>query len=754
MRTIVLWLAIAAAVPVPLRAQLTIEAYADTLAGIDDPAVLRRMGAALPVTGAGADAEAALRRGLIDLRIHELTGDDEDVRHARDVFDRAAERFPGDARVHHGLALANLASPGARIASPRGALDGVTVAASIEEILKRDPRSRARRALEAALRADPSYGAAAALLADLAVRDGRDRKALEEARDALRAARAAGSMAPEVARALSDVERALGNYAVAADEAGRSPDDGKLAAATLHARAIALFMQPGREAEAAAAYDRGAERLTASAAERYYEDVAPIVTAAEAAEWRAVALGAKRVWLDRFWGRRAAESGVTPAERMAEHYRRLAVARERYLRNSTRGVDGDGVLLADAAVRGGPYDDRGIILLKHGPPAEVVRSAGRGLQPNETWVYGREDGNLLFHFVALRGARDFTLTGDLFEALDTTLPLRGPEHTRAVLGLIADVGAYHPGYASAANRLRRPLEMGEPLDGTEIRSITERAFAEYRRDARRALERDTYLPRYARAIAFHYDLFTLRSAEGRTELTAAFAVPRAALTETSGGFLARISVILLDTLTGTTARRDTIALLRASSERNGDAYLRTHFAFTVDPSETIVHRVVVRDTAGAAGTVLRGTSDLRSYAGGDLRISDVVLAEPDPAGQWERGGARMTLSLPRAFRPERPFTVYYEVYGLADGAAYRTEVRVEPVDGRGVLDRVRGLFGRGPGAVDLRFEDVAAPRDGTVAETRRLGTDLPPGDYRLTITVTDRATGVSATTGIRFEVIE
>src|SRR5690606_25912637 len=122
-----------------------------------------------------------------------------------------------------------------------------------------------------------------------------------------------------------------------------------------------------------------------------------------------------------------------------------------------------------------------------------------------------------------------------------------------------------------------------------------------------------------------YDLFTFRAPDGGTELTAAFAIPRNALTQTAGGFPARLSVILYDSATGRTTRRDTVALLGAGSERNADGYLRAHLTFPVEPAQRVAHTVVVRDTANVAGSVQRGGSELRSYAGDGLRISDVVL---------------------------------------------------------------------------------------------------------------------------------
>jgi hypothetical protein len=145
--------------------------------------------------------EALLERGFIRLRVWELTHDATDARNAETVFERGVERFGDVAWLHYGLALAYAAHDRSRRDSP----EGITVGASIAEILDRDPASRARRAAREAIVRDPSLSGAAVLIADLAVRDGRDREALIDARTALRSVGDAGYGSPEVSRALADV---------------------------------------------------------------------------------------------------------------------------------------------------------------------------------------------------------------------------------------------------------------------------------------------------------------------------------------------------------------------------------------------------------------------------------------------------------------------------------------------------------------------------------------------------------------------
>ena len=78
---------------------------------------------------------------------------------------------------------------------------------------------------------------------------------------------------------------------------------------------------------------------------------------------------------------------------------------------------------------------------------------------------------------------------------------------------------------------------------------------------------------------------------------------------------------------------------------------------------------------------------------------------------------------------------------------------VERVGGGGLFGGIKRLFGIGGPEVDLRFQDRAAPGpDDAVRELRDLGTDLPPGRYRMIITVTNEATAEEARSETIFEV--
>ena len=69
-------------------------------------------------------------------------------------------------------------------------------------------------------------------------------------------------------------------------------------------------------------------------------------------------------------------------------------------------------------------DDRGVIYVRHGEPAERLRPFVFGLMPNETWHYARAEGDLLFHFSS---GYDDNGGGDLYDyrLVESVNDLRG-----------------------------------------------------------------------------------------------------------------------------------------------------------------------------------------------------------------------------------------------------------------------------------------------------------------------------------------
>ena len=740
-------------------------AFQDSLAGITGLRALRALASAPRDTGFAA---ALVEEGLVRLRLFELTDDPEELDRARRAFESAAERDPRSAWAQYGIGLALARSPELRIPSPGGVLRGFVLPQSLAEIVGQDPRSRARRAFRRALALDPMHARAARQLAALALLS-RRKDDLEEARDALARIAAGGRADPEVAVALADVESALGHVGVAAEAAAEAVAAGGDATA-LHARAAALLRVPGREAEGAAAYFEGIARLTEEAAERYFEDLLPIVTPDEELRWRAGNLDARREWLRTFWELRAALAGEPVADRVAEHYRRLAVAHERYRRAGRRGAPPGGALLRqDPSEREFPFDDRGLVYVRHGEPDRVIQTAHSELRPNETWVYTAPDGtSRLFHFLKLRQGSDFRLVDDLLAALDPTITNLQLE---PLIALVQDRAPYDPKYQALLARLNRaeavrrnrnaaPRDLTDAL--ADIRATSQALAAETRAGTLAALDRDSDRPRFERELPFYYDIFTFRGPRGQTDVTAALAIPGPMLepAESADGrtlYALRLSFILVDTATGRISRVDTVYRYRAPRPLGEGEYLRTHVRLAAPPSGSAVHRLLVRNDADPGqGRLYGGPARVRDYSGGALLVSDIVLAEPDSGGTWRRGAASLALVPPRQFPAREPVTVFYEIYNLPAGTPYRTEIRLEPPAAPGPLARIGRLLGLGGGgSVRLRFEGQAAPGpDGAVQEIRRVASRMGPGRYRLRVAITDLAGGRTATSETQFLVLE
>jgi hypothetical protein len=200
-----------------------------------------------------------------------------------------------------------------------------------------------------------------------------------------------------------------------------------------------------------------------------------------------------------------------------------------------------------------------------------------------------------------------------------------------------------------------------------------------------------------------------------------------------------VSLVLADTALRSVYRADDSVYVRVPRPLAGEHLLHTHVAVEAPPSVTTLQRVIMTDASTPGiGQLYTTPFDVPDYSGSDLMISDIALGMPDSRVGLRRGDATLAL-LPTSQFEEGSFDLYYEVYNLPAGTRYVTEVTIEAVDEDGVLME----DARSP--VRTRFNGEAASRsDGTMGELRRLDTNLERGRYRLTITVTDQASGRTA----------
>jgi len=624
---------------------------------------------------------------------------------------------------------------------------------------------------------DPGAAGAALLQATDALRS-LDPAKLRAARTALEGAGApAGATA--LALTLARVCLHLGDYGAAVAAAFGVVDDPELGGRALRVLGIAHLHQPGAAEDGARAYLRGAARPATAAA--YFGDALPLATPNEVSDWRAAAGdSARAAWVTDFWTRRAAGAGITVADRLTEHFRRLAVADHEYRR---RGATPDTATLGGHGDRSGSnYDDRGLVYLRYGAP-DQVESRGDG-RIWAYWLRGRSvrflfDGNRLSDGTTLLDARPTTGRADVAlsfgtpydAAIDLVQSLAGndPDAVQLIPRLNEARLSYLNPVTPPPPCRRRECPAPTPVDATtraaaaansarDLPYLRQELATFMRRRLAVALASEDPRPTFERAVPFFYDLATFRGAEGRTDVVAALAIPGSQLPaidlpDGRALYTPRVQLALADPATGRAAIADSSFRLAAPHRLRPGEFLRVSIELAAPPSHLAIHRVTMRVSADSAvGQAYGGAAPVPDYTGAHLALSDVVLAADEPTGTWTRGDVVLSFMPARHFAAGSRLKLFYEIYGLPAGTAYRTGISLES-EKQGAWRPVRELFGDRPDLA-LRFEGAAQPdAGGTQQEVRVIQPDLRPGRYRIVIQVTNLATAEIATRERTFDLL-
>ena len=130
--------------------------------------------------------------------------------------------------------------------------------------------------------------------------------------------------------------------------------------------------------------------MTKEEAAKYYDQIKYIASQQEKEVYHQLNPSGKQEFLLRFWKSRDTDPSTPENEFMLEHFRRLAIAEEKF--------------------KGGINSDRGRIYIKYGPPVEIKRqpsSAGTSREI-EIWIYAIE-GRTDFVFVDRNGDGKYVL---------------------------------------------------------------------------------------------------------------------------------------------------------------------------------------------------------------------------------------------------------------------------------------------------------------------------------------------------------
>lgn len=268
---------------------------------------------------------------------------------------------------------------------------------------------------------------------------------------------------------------------------------------------------------------------------------------------------------------------------------------------------------------------------------------------------------------------------------------------------------------------------------------------------------NTVSPGFTQPLDFMYDLYQFLGEDGRTSVSAALAVPtdqlRPMLSDSQVVYGLGVSMILIDTVSGTVSRTDTTFYFASARLADAASYMRAYVEVEQEPSERTLYRLSVHDAfSRRTGALFGGGMVLRDFDDRAIELSDIVLTRPD-SGSWRRGELTFPLTPAQSFGRNEPITVFYEIYNLQPDSPYRTRIRVVP-EARGLLDRVADVVNPGSRSLSVSFEAGSPATAGPVQEVRTVQAGLRPDRYVIEVTVTDLRTGDRATSRSTMTLVE
>ncbi|HXJ31496.1 MAG TPA: hypothetical protein VNG35_12695, partial [Gemmatimonadales bacterium] len=675
-----------------------LERLRDSLATAVDSQSLKRLEAAT-IEVAKRDRDNPLihlRLGFIAYRLGEIAKSKPHYDDAAGEFEWASDLKPDWPYPWYGLGLAELAQ-------------GENSAIAIENLRQQlglDYLSKAARAFAHATQVDPSFAFAAVDLVTAALTQ-RIKPRLEVALQSIRLAAASpAGTNPAVQLARGRVEREMGEVdsALAGFRAFlRVGGDSGIGLFEL-AR-TEFFANQTKAAESS--YFAGA-RIAASQGARalYRGDVALLADSAQLRDYDAQSDGrARAMWLAHFWDQRDVVEARDPGERLAEHNRRWLYAHRNFrLVSRHRHYDITEVYRSSQ----GDLDDRGIIYLRHGEPDQraTFPSDLNKIEPNVSWLYHRPSGDVVFNFVARDDASDYKLVESLVDAMGFREAVQAAGHPDpSVIDLYASREQFGGTYARVAR--------GGSLAGAAL--ADERSVG--RHDIVTGTNTDTYEQRFPvslNVVVSDFIVGNTPSSAGtrsdsdhaagdgtpdhpstdRQSLHVVFAIPADRLSPEPGGegvlYPLHFRLLVTDLRDSLVARLDTLRVFTAHQALHAPSYLSGRLSVPV-PVGALRYRLLVSSADQLAGQlVVRDTVRVPLLDGRSYTSSDVVMGRAGgglvwlarrPAGDSIAVDSVLLNPLDR-YPTGSVVELYFEVYGLAAGQTYHTEVRVERQGGR------------------------------------------------------------------------
>ncbi|MFI5214470.1 MAG: tetratricopeptide repeat protein, partial [Gemmatimonadales bacterium] len=625
--------------------------------------------------------------GYLAYRLGEITKSHSRYSDAASEFQWATDLRPQWPYAWYSLGLSELASGESR----------VIVVENLRQLVGIDYLSNAAHAFARAIQSDPGFSRGIVELATTAMRQ-RVAPHLVAVQAVLRqvAAGPAGRV-PEVQlmrglieRRLEEPDSALDAFRAYLSLGGDSGIGGVEVARTL-----ALL---GRADSCRIWYFRGVTRaLSDSARREVRRDLRWIATPAELAAFDAAAPDSVGALLHAFWERRDAADARRAGERLAEQFRRYHYAtREFALASRHRNLD---VAFAFGDSTQTDFDDRGVVYLRHGEPVQRARFAAPGFEANESWLYYRNppDADLIVHFAAVNDVSDFRLMESLRAVCRPRAryvePLVNPNLDNRRLGQPTNATSLTSGVDPQCLESRATLsETYERL--AHVPSASANMWAQERAASlemvHEAVTTDSYVHVYAASLRPVVSWFVIADSAMRPELHLVFAVSATRLhpvAAAEGAVIYPLTLRLLvtDSATGLrVAALDTVRFFHSAQRIGTGAFLTDQLVLRVPAGRHRWAFVIEEPNASAGDAVTRQMVDVPVLETG-FAVSDVVMGREGSGLVWRRSGGDVPLNPLMRFPKDGEATLYYELYGLAQGASVATRVRVIPAGGRSLL---------------------------------------------------------------------
>ena len=682
--------------------------------------------------------------GYVALRLGELTGAKKRYQDAASEFQWAADLRARWPYAWYYLGLAELSS---------GEADLVIVE-NLRQIFGQDALSQAVRSFAHAIEVDPTFSQALVDLANAAMRQ-RINPRLMIAQAALRQAASVSAGVPEVQLVRGRIERrmlgwdsALVAFHLYLQHGGDS--------AIGEVELARTFAQKGDADSAMQAYFRGVARpLSDSARVEVRRDLRWFATPDELQAYDRTPADSAARWLRRFWFGRDMQEGRRLGERLSEQFRRYQFAIQNFsLPSRRRGFD---VAFAFRDTSQQDFDDRGVIYLRHGPPVERSVFTGNGYEPNESWLYrqGPPQGDMILHFLASNDVQDYRLVQSLLDVCTRRFssdPLQpgvsnaatGSTTTDALVGIWRDCVRSRSTLSPEYERLARLSD-----------NASQNVWASERQQSmtmvHSATTTDSYRQRFTNELRPIVSLFAIGDAERRPELHLVFAVPAERLhprqDDAGATYPLELRMLVYDSASHLVGALDTVRVFRTGGRLGAGAWLTEQMVMKVQ-SGRYRYSFVIQELDDSTGDAVAGQDIEIPRLDSAFAASDVVMGRENSGLVWRRPDGVVPLNPLMRFPRDGQATLYYELYGLPQGAQVVTRVRIQAAGGRSVFRRI---FGGGGGA-DLSYTTVTdAPLRTRVQQTLALR-GLSPGRYILRLELTDPQSGHTVTRESPFEI--